>query len=93
MMGTNDGHYWERTLSNEFVLTRTRNNPAPPQSNMPEGTRSQLWYYFTRKGRRKIAVVHQFVRPDELIGGAGRPDPQWLFEDGTAYYVSGGSNE
>lgn len=84
----NDGHYWERTLTNEFVIERRRNDAASPKSSMPEGTRSQTWHYYARIGRQKVAVVHQFMRPDGLIGGWGRPDPKWLFENGAEYYVS-----
>ncbi len=33
----------------------------------------------------RIFMVHIYLRPDGTIGGSGRPDPKWLFEDGIIY--------
>ena len=30
-------------------------------------------------------MVHLYFRPDGSIGGSGKPDPKWLFEDGVIY--------
>jgi len=38
-------------------------------------------------GGQRIALVHQYLRPDGTIGGSGRPDPKELLEDGIIYYV------
>ena len=77
------GGYWERTLTNEFILKRVK-NPAPrpatptadrPGVGIPDGSRSQTWEYIDRKTRQRIAKVHQYVRPDGMIGAWGR---KWL---------------
>ena len=90
------GGYWERTLTNEFILKRVK-NPAPrpatptadrPGVGIPQGSRSQTWEYIDRKTRQRIAKVHQYVRPDGMIGAWGRPDPIVLFEDGVEYYTN-----
>ncbi len=91
----NEGGYWERTLENEFILRRKKNplaKPAIPTPDRPgtwitEGTRSQTWEYYDRKTRQKIAVVHQYVRPDGMIAAWGRPDPMMLLEGGVEYYT------
>jgi hypothetical protein len=30
----------------------------------------------------RIFLVHFYLRPNGTIGGSGKPDPKWLFEDG-----------
>lgn len=30
-------------------------------------------------------MVHIYLRVDGSIGGSGKPDPKWLFEDGVVY--------
>ncbi len=90
----NDGRYWDRTLTNEFILKRLRNptvpplppTPEQPEGGLPEGTRSQTWEYYDRKTRIRVAKVHQYVRPDDMIGGSGKPDPVVIFQDGVEYY-------
>ncbi len=60
---------------------------CPPSSPAePPGTRSQMVAYLDAAGQR-IALVHQYLRPDGTIGGSGRPDPKELFDDGILYYA------
>ena len=40
--------------------------------------------YLNDAGHR-IFLVHFYLRPDGTIGGSGKPDPKWLFEDGVVY--------
>ena len=90
----NEGRYWQRTLDNEFILVRLENTevqlPPPVQRTWkthPPGTRHQMWEYRDPKTNAKIALVSVFIRPDGMIGGAGKPDPKWLFEGGTVYFT------
>lgn len=81
----NEGRYWERVLSGELRVQSRRNaHPSPDTSGEPCCTRSQILAYLDHVGRR-IAVVHQSLRPDGAIGGSGRPDPKMLVEEGVEY--------
>jgi hypothetical protein len=40
--------------------------------------------YVNEAGHR-IFLVHFYLRPDGSIGGSGKLDPKWLFEDGVVY--------
>jgi hypothetical protein len=42
--------------------------------------------YVDQAGSR-IAVVHQYMKPDGTLGGWGRPDPKFLLLEGVAYYA------
>ena len=46
--------------------------------------------YLNRDGHR-LFLVHLYLVPEfggfPTIGASGRPDPNWLFEDGTVYLV------
>lgn len=33
----------------------------------------------------RVALVHQYLRPDGTVGASGQPDPKWLLEDGVIY--------
>lgn len=76
--------YWERTLTDEFEIRRATNRLTKPRPNIPEGSRTQIWHYLSRDGR-KVAVVHQYLRPDGFLGAYGRPDPVYLFDGGVEY--------
>ena len=52
----------------------------------PPGTRSQMVAYVDASGQR-VALVHQYLRPDGTLGGSGRPDPKLLIEGGVTYFV------
>jgi hypothetical protein len=49
---------------------------------MPLGSQSQIVAYRV-PGLGKVALVHQYVRPDGTV--RGRPDPKYLVIDGTMY--------
>jgi hypothetical protein len=42
-------------------------------------------YYETWGNRRRIALVHQYLRPDGTVGASGRPDPKAILDRGTLY--------
>ena len=91
----NRGAFWERTLEEEFIVTRRKNRliraqPTPTDGTgvgIPDGTRSQIWEYIDRRTRKRVAIVHQYLRPDGMIGGWGRPDPKVILQDGVEYYI------
>ena len=83
----NAGNYWGRAQAGEFrIVLRRDSHPTSVQRGEPFCTRSQILAYFDTAGQR-LAIVHQYLRPDGTIGGSGRPDPKLLFEGGIEYRV------
>lgn len=76
----NDGRYQERVIANELISSLENEHPARPEAMQPPGTLSQTFWYFDTSLRR-VAFVHQYLRPDGALGGSGRPDPKWLLVD------------
>jgi hypothetical protein len=56
----------------------------PPPDGHPYCTHSQIVRYFDPEGQ-KVAVVHQYLKPDNTLGGSGQPDPKWLLIGGVMY--------
>jgi hypothetical protein len=84
----NAGRFWERLLAGELRASLKREgHPAPAASGQPYCTRSQEVFYFDLEGM-EVARVHQYLRPDGLLGGSGRPDPKRLLQGGTLYRLS-----
>lgn len=81
----NEGHYWERAESGEFQVVVESERPARPQANEPPGTLSQMVWYLDRAGTR-VALVHQYRRPDGSLGGSGRPDPKRLLVEDEIWF-------
>jgi hypothetical protein len=83
----NVGRYWERAVAGEFQqVLRRDSHPSLENSTEPFCTRSQIVAYVGQNGER-LAIVHQYLRGDGALGGAGRPDPKMLIDEGIAYYV------
>lgn len=81
----NAGRYWERVQSGELVdVVETERHPSPPLAAEPFCTKSQIVHYYTPSAE-KVAVVHQYLRPDGNLGLGGRPDPKKLHEAGVIY--------
>ncbi len=82
-----DSKILDRIKSGELrqVLSRD-DHPAPPTSGQPFCTRSQILSFFDADDN-KIAVLHQYKRPDDSIGGSGQPDPKLLLIGRTIYFV------
>lgn len=76
----NDGGYEEKVAADELIAVVEREHPARPQAGEPAGTLSQMIWYFDSSMNR-VALVHQYLRPDGTIGGSGRPDPKRLLLD------------
>ncbi len=86
----NDGNYWQRAIAGEFrQLTLRNGHPSAPSAPEPVCTRSMIVAYFDRANER-VAVIHQYVRPDGTLGGSGRPGPKRLFVEGTIYLLRAG---
>jgi len=82
----NDGRYWERAQYGDlFQTVEWQGHPSPARSGEPTCTRSQIIAYRDERGRQ-VARVHQYRRPDGMLGASGRPDPQLLLENGIVYY-------
>jgi hypothetical protein len=72
--------YLNRAENSEFGCCLARER-TPQGIDEPPGTRSLTVSYVNDVGER-IFIVHIYLKPDGSIGGSGKPDPKWLFEDG-----------
>ena len=81
----NEDGFWERAQSGEFEerVLKSR-HPAPPASGEPHCTESQIVCYHLPDGTR-VALVHQYLRPNGTVGASGRPDPKAMLKDGILY--------
>lgn len=61
-------------------------HPSLEAPYQPVCTRSQAVAYVLDDGTR-VAVVHQYLRPDGSIGGSGLPDPKRLLWHGEILFV------
>ena len=83
----NESNLWVRVQQGEFTQAlMTESHPSPPRASLPECTRSQILAYYDPHGV-KVALVHQYLRPDGSFGASGRPDPKKLLLDGVLYIV------
>jgi len=80
-------HVWPRIQGGELMPIVASEGAPDPRNNQPPGTVSQRVEYWESTGSalRKVATVHQYVRPDGSLGGSGRPDPKRVFHDGLLY--------
>lgn len=83
----NDGQYYERLQAGELLaIIGDDRHPSAPMAREPNCTRSQIVHYYDVKQRTKVAIVHQYVRPDGRLGASGLPDPKRI-RDGDTLYV------
>ena len=83
----NGERLWERTEAGEFFERVLRSShPAPRASGEPNCTKSQIVGYFDQADR-KVATVHQYVRPNGTLGASGRPDPKAMVKGGVLYFA------
>src|SRR6266571_2504239 len=81
----NQGGYWEQTKTGILqAKVMTDRHPSSPVTNEPTCTRSQYIIYINTNGK-KIAGVHQYLRPNGQLGASGRPDPKELLVNGIWY--------
>jgi hypothetical protein len=84
----NEGRYRERVEEGELAaFVQSNRHPAP--SFEPFCTVSQTVHYYTRTVPlpQKVAVVHQYLRPDGTLGASGRPDPKAIIQGDTMYIL------
>jgi len=68
----------------ELLETVLSEGPPNPRHHQTPGTRSQRVAYTDRAGV-KIAICHQYKRPDGRLGASGKPDPKLVLHDGALY--------
>ena len=61
-------------------------HPSPVRSGQPHCTYSQILSFWDSQGN-KVAVCHQYKRPDGTIGGSGKPDPKRIMVGDTIFFV------
>ena len=61
-------------------------HPSPLRSGQPDCTYSQILSFWDSEGN-KVAVCHQYKRPDGAIGGSGRADPKRIMVGDTIFFV------
>lgn len=82
-----DGDFWGRAERGELTQALVaESHPSPPRASLPPCTRSQILAYFDQLGV-KVALVHQYLRPDGSLGASGKPNPKKLLVDGWLYVV------
>ena len=67
-------------------VVRNKHLKDPRKKREPWCTRSQIIRYRDKGGQWKV-LVHQYMRPDQTIGGRGRPDPKRLRVGNQVYVV------
>lgn len=84
----NASGYLDRIVEGTIVEDIKRHQHRdPPPDGCPYCTHSQIIRYFTEDGQ-KVAVVHQYKKPDGSIAASGKPDPKWLHVDGITYVAT-----
>jgi hypothetical protein len=75
----NSCQFYERLQNNELTATTFKSKHRSPATE-PKCTLSQVLIYWDSQGN-PVAMVHQYLRPDGIIGGGGKPDPKWVVVD------------
>jgi hypothetical protein len=81
----NDGKYAEKVQAGIFK-TKIVKDKHPAPSFLPYCTHSQCLSYHDESGK-KIAIVHQYLKPDGTLGASGLPDPKLLIHNGKRYHA------
>jgi hypothetical protein len=76
---------YERAILEKRAIAKRPYKDQPGPSHQLPGTRSQSVPYFLMGD--KIAVCHQYTRPDGSLGGSGKPDPKMLQYQGYQFFV------
>lgn len=84
------GNYLGRADDGEFACCLKKDSTIR-FGHQPAGSRNIAVAYLNHDGHR-VFVVHFFLLRDASqwgwrIGASGKPDPKWLYEDGTVYWT------
>lgn len=83
----NDLQLWDLMKEGFLHEVVFEHGTPQPDKHEPPGTDSQRARYYNH-WMEEVATVHQFLRPDDSLGGWGRPDPKRVVEGGVIYAVS-----
>jgi hypothetical protein len=84
----NNGEFANRLARGELGSRVLRwSHPSPSRAGQPVCTKSQLVAY-TVPGGQFVAIVHQYLRPDNTLGASGKADPKWILQDGVIYTLA-----
>lgn len=73
-------------LSRKLSRNSHLSKPKTGEKQLPYCTHSQILRYYDKNGELCL-VLHQYLKPNGMIGGSGKPDPKRLLLGNTAYYV------
>ncbi|MEX2237538.1 MAG: hypothetical protein WEB00_08390 [Dehalococcoidia bacterium] len=80
----NEGGFLQRVETGELLERLLYEGRPSEESGETSDARSQVLEYVDSAGER-IAVVHQYLRPDGTLGASGRPDPKLLVLESVVY--------
>ena len=85
----NDGRYHERAANGELLVSRRADrHPSPAPAREALCTRSQIVVYVDPTTGERVALAHQYLRPDGTLGAGGRPDPKHIWRGGVIYALA-----
>lgn len=82
----NAERFQRRIASGELRAKLLEDGTPSPRAGEPPGTRSQIIAYLDPRGAR-VAIIHQYLRPDGSLGASGRQDPKAIRLGDIIYYV------
>jgi hypothetical protein len=80
----NENNLWDKVKSGELTAVILESRDAPADAQQADGTLSQSISYRDNHGN-EIARVHQYLKPDNSLGGSGQPDPKRVLHNGILY--------
>jgi len=82
----NRDRYSERAAAGELAASvRAERHPSPEPAGETFCTMSQIITYTDPSTGARLALAHQYLRPDGTIGASGRPDPKRIWDNGVIY--------
>lgn len=88
----NENNLWEKVKSGELNAVILESRKAPADAQQGDNTLSQSISYRDSDGN-EIARVHQYLKPDNTLGGSGKPDPKRVFHEGVLYRLVRAKNK
>lgn len=88
----NENNIWDKVKSGELIAVILESRTAPADAQQGDKTLSQSISYRDTDGN-EIARVHQYLKPDNTLGGSGLPDPKRIFHNGVLYRLIKAKNK